>query len=41
MIVRVTRIDNGDFHDYQDMDNFSLRIHTLVMNRISFTVEYL
>lgn len=39
MIVRIKWLNH--VRDYTCMDDVNLRIHTLVMNRISFTVEYL
>ena len=39
MIVRIKW--GKHVRDYTNMDDVSLRIHTLVMNRISFTVDYL
>ena len=47
MIVRITwpkalhGFDVLQSIDYEDMDDVSLRIHTLIMNRIPFKVEYL
>ena len=41
MIVRITRLDNGGFHDYSDMDSVSIRINICVMNRWPIKIEYL
>ena len=41
MKVRITRMDNDDFHEYSDMDLVSIRINICVMNRWPFKVEYI
>ena len=45
MKVRITwkpfGFNNGGTRDYDDMDDVSLKIHNLMMNRVGFTVTYL
>lgn len=49
MKVRITWTEGGcgfgplhqKFRDYDDLDDVSLKIHNLIMQRIAFSVEYL